>query len=167
MHDEVHCRRLEEANKFVQRPPQASHQLLWDGFCFSRISQEWTVSFFWPLHIKNTPENKLTQYNTHNPRFTVRKGAVWKEPQVLYVHWLKCPTRWTESFTFQQEFIWWTLEKLFFFLKKGKKKRHVQDDGASPCQVLSNRLLTAFVSCSNKENKQFVAARCPCLFLFF
>lgn len=28
-------------------------------------------------------------------------------------------------------------------------------------------LLTAFLSCSSRENKQAVAACCPCLFLFF
>lgn len=106
---------------------------------------------------KNTPENKLTQNDTHNPRFTVWEGAVCKEPQVLCVHT-------AESDSARRVCVVDTGKKI---LKKRKeKKRHFQDDGASPCQPLSRSFLTALLSCACLENKQAVVC-CPCLFLFF
>lgn len=41
------------------------------------------VIFSWQLHIKNTPENRLTQYNTH----AIQGSQSPKSLQVLCVHW--------------------------------------------------------------------------------
>lgn len=76
--------------------------------------------FSWQLHIKNTPENKLTQYDTHNPTFTVQKVPLEKtnekkpEASGPLCPLVKVSDLVNEQFhLFQKERVmWWTVEKL-------------------------------------------------------
>lgn len=136
-------------------------------FCFPPPQEGTVIFFLTTTHQKTHQKTSLTRYNTHNPRFTVREGAVWKEPQVLCVHRLKCLT-FSES-----KFVWWALENFFFYrfkkTKKRKKKKKKDMFRMMELHLVSLVcLLTAFLSCScRRRTTRPLCCPCPVPFAFF
>lgn len=112
--------------------PELCHTNYHDVVSFSSFSPWMNCNRFLTTTHQNTPENKLTQYDTHNPRFTVLEGAVWKEPQVPCPR-VKESDRWTGSSTFSARAIHVVDAERKTFKKKKKKKssrrekRYVQE----------------------------------------
>lgn len=168
MHDKVHCRRPGGMNGSGQTPSELAHTNYYEMVCFSWIFPRMNCNLFLTTtHQKHTRKQvnpiQHTQSKVHSPKRCCLKRASGP----------LCPLVKVSDSVNRQFHL---SVRAFYVVDTGKtnlkKKKERKKDMfrmmklhlVSRCLIC---LLTAFVSCCNKENKQAVAACCPCLFLSF
>lgn len=97
-------------------------------------------------NITHKQKNELIQYNTHNPRFTVRKGAAWQRASGP----LCPPAKVSLVPPFSEiQFMWWTN-----ILRKKINKDMLRNDKSFALSVDSSGLQQLFLSCVDEQKNR-------------